>query len=314
MVCTGSGGRSRSLPTDAVGPVSVLPAIGVVLLTALILVAQGRARAAENTHQHPKPVVLAPGYADLEFEPPPVGSYALPPLGSAADGAVLDIRGQERRLFEFLGDKPTVLSFIYTRCSDVNGCPLATFVLRRLQQRIDASDKLRDQVRLISLSFDPDYDKPEVLARYSTHFKTADADWQFLTCATEAQLAPVLEGYDQWVVKDYDEAGNYRGTMSHLLRVYLIDRDKMIRNIYSVSFLHADTVVNDLLTLLAEDASRNSGRVIAGRRSGHWSCGDARRSGDRRPPDTPTRRRRRAGRFPARSGAASRPDPARRLR
>jgi len=34
--------------------------------------------------------------------------------------------------------------------------------------------------------------------------------------------------------------------------VYLIDQDRQIRNIYSTSFLHADTVVNDLRTLLAE--------------------------------------------------------------
>ena len=40
-------------------------------------------------HQHEPPVVLAPGYAELEFEPPAVGSYLLPTMGDAADGAVL---------------------------------------------------------------------------------------------------------------------------------------------------------------------------------------------------------------------------------
>jgi cytochrome c peroxidase len=36
------------------------------------------------------------------------------------------------------------------------------------------------------------------------------------------------------------------------LRVFLIDRKRQIRNIYSISFLHADTVLADVRTLLAE--------------------------------------------------------------
>ncbi len=63
----------------------------------------------------------------------------------------------------------------------------------------------------------------------------------------------MLAAYNQWVIRDYDADGNYLGTMSHLLRVYLIDRDMRIRNIYSTSFLHADTVANDIRTLLAEE-------------------------------------------------------------
>ena len=43
------------------------------------------------------------------------------------------------------------------------------------------------------------------------------------------------------------------GTMSHILRVFLIDKNRNIRNIYSTSFLHADTVANDVRSLLLED-------------------------------------------------------------
>jgi len=207
-----------------------------------------------GTHEHPQPVVLAPGYADLEFEPPAVGGYALPPLGQAADGAVLDVGGKPRRLHDFFGDKVVVLSFIYTTCSDVNGCPLATHVLRGLQDRISSADDLRDQVRLMSFSFDPAHDTPAVLRDYSRHFKSPDFDWQFLGCENEEVLEGVLRDYDQSVIKDYDADGNFLGTMSHILRVYLIDRERRIRNIYSVSFLHADTVANDIRTVLLEQA------------------------------------------------------------
>ncbi|MFP6816570.1 MAG: SCO family protein [Pseudomonadales bacterium] len=231
-----------------------------VLLSAIAAFSAAQVRAdadQSDRHRHPRPVVLAPGYARLEFQPPMAGKYALPALGYAADGAVIDVAGSPRRVHDFLGDKIVVLSFIYTTCSDVNGCPLATHVLRGVQDHVVASDDLRDQVRLVSFSFDPAHDTPAVLRDYSRHFKRPDFDWQFLTSRDEQTLEPVLRDYDQWIIKDYDAEGKFLGTMSHLLRVYLIDRQRRIRNIYSVSYLHADSVGNDIRTLLIEQGREN---------------------------------------------------------
>lgn len=246
LVGAASGPRQASRPGGRSGFWLLLG--WIVLATPLAALAES----APPAHDHPAPQVLAPGYSELTFEPPASGSYALPPLGEAADGPVLDTRGQTRALHDYLGDKLVVLSFIYTRCSDVNGCPLATYVLKGVQDRVRATPELNDIVRLVSFSFDPAYDTPAVLEKYAGHFRAPDFDWQFLTTADEAALMPTLEGYGQWIVRDYDADGNYLGTVSHLLRVYLIDREKRIRNIYSTSFLHAETVVNDLRTVLAE--------------------------------------------------------------
>jgi len=214
--------------------------------------------AAAPAHEHAPPVVLAPGYSPLEFTPPAAGSYALPPMGVAADGAVLDVDGKPHRLKQYLGDKVVVMSFIYTTCNDVNGCPLATFVFKGVQNAVLADPRISDRVRLISFSFDPDHDTPEALDAYSRHFKEPGFDWQFLTTASWQTLDPILQAYGQWVVRDYDAQGNYLGTMSHVLRVFLIDKSMRIRNIYSTSFLHADTVANDIRTLLAENSSADN--------------------------------------------------------
>ena len=221
-------------------------------LPVLFLAGTGQAA----THDHPEPVVLAPGYTDLAFVPPPAGSYVLPPVGSAADAPVLTGSGKRRMLHDFLGDKVVLLSFIYTTCSDVNGCPLASHVLRGVQNRVLEDRQLAKQVRLISYSFDPDHDTPEVLSGYAGHFRKPGFDWQFLTAPSEAELASTLRAYDQWVIRDYDAEGNYLGTMSHLLRVYLIDQRMRLRNVYSVSFLHAETLTNDIRTLLMEADTR----------------------------------------------------------
>ena len=194
-------------------------------------------------------VILAPGYGDLEYTPPAAGSYELPPLGAAADGKVRNASGEALRLYDALDDKLVLMGFIYTHCPDVNGCPLASYVMKQVQAKLVADTDLREQVRLVSLSFDPQLDTPAAMRDYSRHFRRRDFDWQFLTTDSEQDLAPILDGYGQFRQKIYNADGSYAGSMSHILRVYLIDRDKRIRNIYSAGFLHADTVVNDLRTL-----------------------------------------------------------------
>jgi len=47
--------------------------------------------------------------------------------------------------------------------------------------------------------------------------------------------------------------GGYTGSMAHVLRAFLIDRSKNIRQEYSVSFLHDQLVAADINTLLIED-------------------------------------------------------------
>ncbi|MGR9099098.1 MAG: cytochrome c peroxidase [Gammaproteobacteria bacterium] len=198
--------------------------------------------------------VLAPGYQPLTFEAPSPGSYSLPVIGRAADGQVVDSGGNPHSLLELYGNKIVVLSFIYSTCSDVNGCPLATAVLQQLKSRLRKQPEILDRLRLLTLSFNPDHDTPDVMRAYGANLRSDELDWRFLTTRSEAELQPILRGYRQPVSKNLDDKGQFLGTYSHLLRVYLIDGRQQIRNIYSVSFLHADTLVNDIKTLLLEQA------------------------------------------------------------
>jgi cytochrome c peroxidase len=205
---------------------------------------------AEKARQRPQ--VLAPGYRSLSFDAPLAGSYTLPVIKKAGDGDILGRRAEHFRLHDFLGDKYVVLSFIYTHCDDINGCPLATYVTSQVQNKLIDETSLQEQVRFISLSFDPVNDTPEVMNQYGENFRKDDFDWQFLTTKSEAELQTILSDYNQSILKDIDENGNETGSISHILRVFLIDREKQIRNIYSTSFLHPETIVNDIKTLALE--------------------------------------------------------------
>ncbi|MGI9223700.1 MAG: SCO family protein [Woeseiaceae bacterium] len=221
------------------------------LLLPLLFATLPTVAASQQHHEPPaEPQVLAPGYSALEFTAPKPGSYALPSLGEASDGVLIDSTGSPVRLHELYDGKTIVLSFVYTSCPDVNGCPLATFVLGQVQERLANDDEARVAVRLVTVSFDPANDPPDVMAEYGQHFRQGAVDWRFLTATSENSLAPILDDYDQHVIRDRGPDGKALTTMSHILRVYLIDSEKRIRNIYSPSYLHPDILYADIRTVM----------------------------------------------------------------
>src|SRR5438034_4668898 len=56
-----------------------------------------------------------------------------------------------------------VADFIFTRCAGT--CPMITHRMAELQKELVSSPSLRD-VKLVSFSVDPDFDRPEVLRDY----------------------------------------------------------------------------------------------------------------------------------------------------
>ncbi len=214
-------------------------------LAALSLISGGFEAVAEDE-------ILAPGWKNLSYEPPAVGSYQLPPITHASDGAVLLEDGQESQLFDLMGDRLVLFSFIYTRCNDINGCPLANAVFHKLQAKLQERPDVAQATRLLSISFDPERDTPEVMREFGQGLGGDGVDWQFLTTQDRGTLEPILDDYGQYTIREYDESGEYTGDFAHMLRVFLIDRELRVRNIYSVAFLHADILINDLETLLLE--------------------------------------------------------------
>lgn len=122
---------------------------------------------AANLSAEPVQSNLAPGYSPLTFNAPTVASYSLPVIDKAADGEVLTTTKQTRHLHELMGDKIVLLSFIYSTCSDVNGCPLATMVFHKIKRRLQNEPELAGKLRLLTLSFNPEHDTPEAMREYA---------------------------------------------------------------------------------------------------------------------------------------------------
>ncbi len=186
----------------------------------------------------------------LEFVPPPPGSYELHRIMPAPEGRVLDVDGRAARLSQYLHDRITLLGFIYTTCADPDGCPLAYRVFDALKEAIADAPHLHGKVRFVTLSFDPARDTPEMMRRYAGS-RVVEADgglrWYFLTTRSARELLPLVEGFGQDV--RVSAAGR---ELSHVLKVFLIDRRGDIREIYSSNFLHPQSVLNDIETLLLD--------------------------------------------------------------
>jgi protein SCO1 len=196
-----------------------------------------------------------PREPDYDYDAPPPGSYSLPVVKIAPDGAVLDSNGKLVNLRDLVRGRVTVLSFIYTRCAAPKACPYATGVLSQLHRVSQDDTVLAKNLRLISMSFDPDYDTPQRLAAYSEGINGEESgcEWRFVTAKSRAELEKILSGYGQAVDKRAN-ANDPQGPLYHILRVFLIDREGRIRNIYSSGTLDPRLVLADARTLLLEDA------------------------------------------------------------
>jgi cytochrome oxidase Cu insertion factor (SCO1/SenC/PrrC family) len=198
-----------------------------------------------------------PRTADHDYDPPVPGTYVLPVVKAAADAEVLDSAGQILRLRDLTRGRVTVLSFIYTRCTSAKACPYATGVLNQLHRLSQNEPSLAGAMRLVSMSFDPITDTPERMAAYSAlaRGRADSAQWRFVTARSPADLAPILAAYGQAVDRRPNPL-DPAGPLNHNLRVFLIDREGNIRNIYSSGTLDLRLVLADVRTLMMEKRQR----------------------------------------------------------
>ena len=189
--------------------------------------------------------------AEYDYDVPTAGTYELPILQAAMDGTVLATNGAPVRLHELMRDRVVVLSFIYTRCRDPKACMRATGALNEVQRIAKQRPELAEKLLLITLSFDAAHDTPAVMQRHGQVFGRKDgAEWLFLTTRSQIELEPLLTGYGQRVDRRND--GTTGPPFYHPLRVYLIDQEQSVRNIYSYGLLDPRLVATDAQTLLME--------------------------------------------------------------
>ena len=93
------------------------------------------------------------------------------------DVTLIDADGHKTSLATLLStDEPVALNFIFTTCKTI--CPVMTATFASMQSKLDQAQL--KQLRVISISIDPEYDRPAELRAYADKFK-ASQSWVFLT-------------------------------------------------------------------------------------------------------------------------------------
>jgi protein SCO1/2 len=164
----------------------------------------------------------------------------LPVIKPAPDFILADTANRDFAL-SMLRGRVVLLSFIYTGCTTT--CPLLMQRMTVLADELRQAGLWGPSASFVSVTVDPDRDTTAVLSAYAEGYEAIDPNWRFLH-GEPARLRPVLVSYDEWTRPLPD------GEIDHPARVYLIDRNGNIREIYALGFFDEHQALIDMRALL----------------------------------------------------------------
>jgi len=160
------------------------------------------------------------------------------------DFTLLDTDRHSVSLSQFSG-KVIALNFIYTSCALPNFCYRISNNFGVLQRRF--KEQLGIKLVLLTVTFDPERDQPEVLARYAQTWKADPATWHFLT----GPVINVRRVTDMFGMDFFPD----EGLMNHTLHTAVIDRRrKLVANIEGNQY-SAEQLGDLVQTVLGESAA-----------------------------------------------------------
>jgi protein SCO1 len=143
------------------------------------------------------------------------------------DASFVDERGAPRTLAAWRGTA-IALTFIYTRCPVPDFCPLMDRRFAELQRAVLEDVALRGRVHLVSVSFDPAFDTPAVLAAHAKKVGADGSVWSFLT-GDRSEIDRFSSRLGVSIVQDRESAPE----IVHNLRTAVIDGDGRLVRIFT---------------------------------------------------------------------------------
>lgn len=169
-----------------------------------------------------------------------------PAVGQSLDNfQLMNQDGIPVHLADFQG-KTVLMSFIYTRCPMPTMCPLITSKMAGIQKMINQTN--HDNVIFISITFDPEYDRPEVLKEYALKHQADLSNWDFLT-GDQA----TIDAFTKSIGLVYEGVSD--GMIGHNMQTLILSPAGTVHDLYQGSGWEVDKVYQALLAL-----SNNQGK------------------------------------------------------
>lgn len=178
----------------------------------------------------------------------------LPRMTLAPGFSFIDETGA-RLTSEDLRGSITLYNFTYTGCS--GDCPATGASMAALQQRLAAEDTLDIPVRLVTISFDPARDTPEVLAAWLAEHDSGALPWTAATGEPSQLKNAIGGGFGAYYAQD--EGGAF--TFDPMF--VLVDGAGIIRTRYRTATPDPETVARDLGLITREVANSGGAQKLA---------------------------------------------------
>ncbi len=115
-------------------------------------------------------------------EKPPAAPHMLMPGQRVPDVSLINQDGRTIHLSDFAG-RALLVTFIYTRCPMPDFCPRLSSAFAQIQKELDKTPSDYGKTHLLTVTFDPKYDKPSVLRKYGLTYLNGDesgfSHWDF---------------------------------------------------------------------------------------------------------------------------------------
>jgi cytochrome oxidase Cu insertion factor (SCO1/SenC/PrrC family) len=175
--------------------------------------------------------------------PTPASAMEVPVMGWVPEFSLTEANGATVRRGDLIG-KVWIASFLFTRCGEA--CPL----LMHHEVRLQGELPVRDDLRLVSFSVDPDWDTPKVLTEYARSFGADRSHWSFLTGDKKQVFHLSIDGF-RLAAQEGDPAKEM--PILHSTKLVLVDRHGAIRGYYdSTDESEMQKLVRDARQVLAE--------------------------------------------------------------
>lgn len=145
--------------------------------------------------------------------------------------------GQAVSTRQFKG-QALAITFLFTRCPFPKFCPLMATHFEEAQQKLEAANTATNW-HLLTISFDPDFDKPAILKAYAERYKYDPAHSTYATGAL-IDITALAEqvGLTFW----HDETGG----ISHNLRTVVVDASGRVRKIFTGNEWTTEELVEEI--------------------------------------------------------------------
>lgn len=185
----------------------------------------------------------------------PTSELHIPEAGDAVpDFVVLDQNDKRVHLSSFRGHV-LLVTFIYTRCPFANYCPLVSHDFAEIYAETKNNPKLAKNVRLLTISFDPQHDTPAVLRKYGESFRGVTGASPFDRWEFAAAPAEELPKMANFFGLTYSENN---GKIVHSMSTTVVTPDGKVYKWYDGNDWQPSQLVADATQALRQESSSNA--------------------------------------------------------